>query len=144
MKEVIPSAKNLIMKDGSMAWTVNYTAKTSDGHERKYKLLLVYNCDHPSLRYGQSVNVYFISPTFEELQKNLDRVVTDKILRTLPYTLLGPYGIRCLSLCDANVYRMPNCGMTASGYLRRTIKWINYYELALENAEIWQEMLPWF
>lgn len=144
MKKVIPSAQNLIMNDGSMAWTVNYTAKMSNGQERKYKLLIVYNCDHPSLRYGQSVNVYFISPTFEELQKNFDRVATGKILKTLPYTILGPYGIRCLVLCDPNDYRMPNCGVTAAGYLRRALKWINYYELALENTWIWREMLPWF
>ena len=144
MKEVIPSAQNLIMNDGSMAWTVNYTAKMSNGHERKYKLLIVYNCDHPSLRHGQSVSVYFISPTFEELQKNFDRATAGKILKTLPYTILGPYGIRSLVLCDPNDYQMPNCGVTAAGYLRRALKWINYYELALENTEIWKEMLSWF
>lgn len=142
MKEVIPPARNLIMKDGSMAWTVNYTAEMSNGQERKYKLLIIYNCDHPSLRYGQSVSVYFISPTFEELQKIFDRAATGKILKTPPYTILGSYGIRCLVLCDPNDYRMLNCGVTVAGYLRRAIKWINYYELTLKNTEIWREMLP--
>ena len=138
MREYMPSAKNYIMRDGRMAWIVEYTVIIQGEKGRKYNLALVYNKDHPSLRYGQSVYVYLLNPTFEELRK-MTIELDEGLPKILPHTFVDSSGNKCLSLSEPADSYMRGCTISALVYLRRTVRWINYFELGLKNPKIWKK-----
>ena len=51
---------------------------------RTYTLALVYDEDHPKLRYGSSVKAYPLSPTIDELQQMINRLFSISITHPSP------------------------------------------------------------
>ncbi len=157
-----------IMKDGSASWLVsarprvpcfekcrNCTMKnckrrcTPEGVNarnvqcRKYDLLLLYDQDHPQVRYGSSVKTIPLQPTISDLQKIVNRnpnIPDDE--KSIPHLLLddrtGELYLCTADKADVSADIASNRGVTsAATSLRFALRYINIFELGLLDHETW-------
>ena len=139
-----PNLKPKFLSDGRMYWVVNTKPNLGcdeSGNPYKtmtYKLLLVYDADHPKVRYGSSVKVYPIKPTIDDLQRIVNRLpgVTPK---NIPHTLIDSDGIRYLCTADTrNVSADISRGITSAvTSYRFAYRWLSIFELGIRNPEAW-------
>ena len=134
-----PNLQPKFMDDGRMYWVV--TAKPNLGREyttMKYKLLLVYDADHPKVRYGSSVKVYPVNPSINELQSYVNRLpsVTPK---NIPHTLVDSTGARYLCTADTtNVSDDITRGITSAvTSYRFAFRWLTIFELGIRDPATW-------
>ena len=107
---------------------------------RKYDLMLIYDNDHPQVRYGSSVKSYLLSPTVDQLQDIVNRTsgVTPK---KIPHLL--PDGNGELYLCSADTRDVSTSLDSAGGItsaatsLRFALRWLNIFEDGLIDPVIW-------
>lgn len=141
-----PNLQPQFMDDGRMYWVVNTKpnlGKDENGNEyktMKYKLLLVYDADHPKVRYGSSVKAYPASPTIEEMQGYVNRlpsVARDK--KNIPHVLPDETGH--LYLCSAdtsNVSADISKGVTSAvTSYRFAVRWLTIFELGIRDPKTW-------
>lgn len=108
---------------------------------RKYNLLLVYDNDHPQVRYGSSVKTIPLSPSIGDLQEIVNRTpgVTDK---RIPHLLSDPES-KQMYLCSADTQNVSANLDSAGGItsaatsLRFALRWINIFELGLIDPVTW-------
>lgn len=141
-----PNLQPKFMNDGRMYWVVN--TKPNLGRDEngrayntlKYKLLLVYDADHPKVRYGSSVKVYPVSPSLDELQSYVNRlpsVASDK--KNIPHTLIDSSGARYLCTADtSNVSDDITRGITSAvTSYRFAVRWLTIFELGIRDPKTW-------
>ena len=134
-----PTLEPKFMKDGRMYWVVNTTPNLGPGFKTmRYKLLLVYDSDHPRKRYGSSVRVYLISPSIEELQAIVNHL-PDVSPKYIPHTLLDSSGTRYLCTADtSNVCADLSKGVTSAvTSYRFAYRWLMIFELGIRDPETW-------
>ena len=139
-----PNLQPKFMNDGRMYWVVNTKpnlGRDENGREyntMKYKLLLVYDADHPKVRYGSSVKVYPVSPSIDELQSYVNRLpgVTPK---NVPHTLVDSTGARYLCTADtSNVSDDITRGITSAvTSYRFAVRWLTIFELGIRDPKTW-------
>ena len=107
---------------------------------RKYDLLLVYDSDHPQVRYGSSVKAYLLNPTVNQLQDIVNRT-SGVSPKNIPHLLWDGNGE--LYLCSADTSDVSTSldskgGITsAATSLRFALRWINIFELGLMDPVTW-------
>ena len=134
-----PTLEPKFMKDGRMYWVVNTTPNLGPGFKTmRYKLLLVYDSDHPRKRYGSSVRVYLISPSIEELQAIVNHL-PDVSPKYIPHTLVDSSGVRYLCTADtSNVCADLSKGVTSAvTSYRFAYRWLMIFELGIRDPETW-------
>ena len=135
-----PDLQPNFMADGRMYWLVKCRPNIGpEFNTLEYALLLVYNEDFPSNRYGLPVKAYLIDPTVQQLQEALNKNA-ERPLKALPHTFRDASGQICLSLdCgeDINFF-----GVHSAVYaLRRAGLWLCKFE---NFAQIPEEQRPTF
>lgn len=109
---------------------------------RKYDLLLVYDNDHPKVRYGSSVKAYLLNPTVDQLQDIVNRT-SGVSSKNIPHLLRDGNGE--LYLCSADTSDVSTSldskgGITsAATSLRFALRWINIFELGLIDPVTWSK-----
>ena len=134
-----PNLEPKFMSDGRMYWVVNTTPNLGPGFKTmNYKLLLVYDPDHPKVRYGSSVKVYPVKPTIDELQSIVNRLpgVSPK---NIPHTLVDGTGARYLCTADTtNVSADLSKGITSAvTSYRFAYRWLMIFELGIRDPKTW-------
>lgn len=101
---------------------------------RKYNLALVYDNDHPKVRYGSSVKTYPLSPTISELQEIVNKtpgLSPKKIPHLLP-DANGELYLCSADRSDVSTSLDSSKGVTsAATSLRFALRWINIFEAGL-------------
>ena len=139
MNDFKTDARFYFMDDGRMYWLVRFCPVVAGRKTRTYTLALVYDEDHPKLRYGSSVKAYPLSPTIDELQQMINRM-PNVSPKNIPHTLVDSRGERYLCSADTSNIKtdMKNGGVTsAATSLRFAMRWINIFELGLIDPETW-------
>ena len=136
-----PYLEPKFMRDGRMYWVVNTTPNLGPGYKTmKYKLLLVYDPDHPHVRYGSSVKVYPVSPSIDDLQSIVNRLpgVSPK---NIPHTLTDGAGGRYLCTADTtNVSADYGKGVTSAvTSYRFAYRWLMIFELGIRDPKTWSK-----
>ena len=139
-----PYLQPKFMNDGRMYWVVNTKpnlGKDENGKEYKtlkYKLLLVYDADHPKVRYGSSVKVYLVSPSIYELQSYVNRL-PGVMPKNIPHTLVDSAGVRYLCTADTlNVSDDIMRGITSAvTSYRFAFRWLTIFELGIRDPATW-------
>ena len=140
-----PNLQPKFLADGRMYWVVN--TKPNLGVDENdepyktmtYKLLLVYDADHPKVRFGSSVKVIPVSPSIDDLQKIVNELPTvDPRKKNIPHTL-QENGIRYLCTADtSNVSADINRGITSAvTSYRFAYRWLTIFELGIRDPETW-------
>lgn len=120
------------MKNEKKDVLFEYKAKQKDSTERTYKIKLVCRPEEDALlTYGQSVDVYILEPTYEEMQKMLKEGKGEGGA-SLSHVMVDAEGRKCLSLCKPEDFQSPCHSIPVEEYVRRTIKWIIEFEKRLE------------
>ena len=134
-----PTLEPKFMSDGRMYWVVNTTPNLGPGFKTMhYKLLLVYDPDHPKVRYGSSVKVYPVTPSIDDLQTIVNRLpgVSPK---NIPHTLIDGSGGRYLCTADTtNVSDDLSRGVTSAvTSYRFAYRWLMIFELGIRDPKTW-------
>ena len=138
MYEFKPEARYFFTQDGRMYWHVRCSPKVAGRRTRMYDIALIYDSDHPQVRYGSSVKAYLLRPSIHELQQIVNRIpsVSPKVI---PHTLTDSNGERYL--CSSDVRDVSDSlgrGVTsAATSLRFALRWINIFELGLMDPKVW-------
>lgn len=162
------AAKFHIMEDGSASWLVSGRPRVPSERKcancsmqnckrrcvsaninakeikcRKYDLLLLYDSDHPQVRYGSSVKTIPLRPSISEMQEIVNRTprIRDK---RIPH-LLRDSRTGQLYLCSADTTNVstdldsPGGVTSAATSLRFAFRWINAFEVGLidDPEETW-------
>ena len=134
-----PNLEPKFMSDGRMYWVVNTTPNLGPGFKTmNYKLLLVYDPDHPKVRYGSSVKVYPVKPTIEELQ-SIVNCLPGVSPKNIPHTLVDGTGARYLCTADTtNVSADISKGITSAvTSYRFAYRWLMIFELGIRDPKTW-------
>ncbi|MDR0839712.1 MAG: hypothetical protein LBN99_08765 [Oscillospiraceae bacterium] len=136
MEDFIPNPrqrKRGFLEDGKMYWQVAVGPKVA-GRQRTWVLLMVYDSDHPQVRWGGSVKVYPVSPNINEMQQlvNNSRITP----KTIPHLLSGPGGLYMCSAHTSDVHAGEQI-TSAAQCLRFAMRWINVFELGLRDQKTW-------
>ncbi len=135
-------AKFKILGDGRACWQVNIRPVIAGKDKkdcRSYDLALIYDNDHPKVRYGSSVRAYFLKPTVEDLLEIVNRSPNVNP-KTIPHLFTDDNGERYMCSADKkNVSDDLTTGITsAATSLRYAMRWINIFELGLIDPTTWE------
>ena len=109
-----------------------------------YTMKLVYDPDHPKVRYSSSVKPYLVSPTLGELQKNRQHAAAHSAgcgrQKLIPHTLTDNRGERYICSSDvADVHAEDTCTTSAVTSFRFAYRWLMVFELAIRKPEAWKD-----
>jgi hypothetical protein len=138
MHDIKPEAANGFLPNGKMYWAVRLYPVIC-GSRKDWTLLLVYDEDHPQMRWGGSVKVYPVKPSVAEMEAMVARSkVTPK---SIPHLLADDEGQLYMCTQDRNnIHAGSSRGQkitTAAGCLRFAMRWINVFELGLIDQITW-------
>ena len=139
MQDFKPNARYGFFNDGRMYWSGSCTPVVAGRKRRTYNFLLVYDPEHPNIRFGSSVKCYLIGPTIDDLQTIVNRnpLITEK---KIPHLLVDQKNELYLCSSDRSDCSddLSNGGITsAATSLRFAMRWMNAFELGLIDPETW-------
>lgn len=132
-----------ILRDGRACWRVHcqpVIARRPKSACRAYDIALIYDEDHPNVRYGSSVKAYLLKPTIQDLQEIVNRT-PGVYPKNIPHLLRDQNNE--LYLCSADKSDVSASldskkGVTsAATSLRFALRWINIFELGLLDPITW-------
>ena len=105
---------------------------------------LVYDPDHPKVRYSSSVKPYLVSPTLGELQKIVNMLPHIPLdadgKKLIPHTLTDNRGERYICSSDvADVHAEDTCTTSSVTSFRFAYRWLMVFELAIRKPEAWKD-----
>ena len=122
MNKDFPQFSLIKLDDGRLAWVGDVSLNV--GGCKKWRLMAVYQPNHPEQRMGSSVYVYLVEPSIESLIEQLD---------WRPHHLLRDSNNRdYLCTTEAEFVKASNKQVTsADTVLRWAVKWLLCFELVL-------------
>lgn len=134
-----PNLQPKFLPDGRMYWVISCRPNLGPGYKTMtYKLLLIYDPNHPRVCYGSSVHVYLAGPTLPDLQKIVNALpnVTPKLI---PHTLPDDEGGRYLcTVGTEDVSADLNRGVTSAvTSFRFAYRWLTVFELGIRDPKTW-------
>ena len=139
-----PNMQPHFMSDGRMYWLVKTRPNLGRGfNTMTYTMKLVYDPDHPKVRYSSSVKPYLVSPTLGELQKIVNMLPHIPLdadgKKLIPHTLTDNRGERYICSSDvADVHAEDTCTTSAVTSFRFAYRWLMVFELAIRKPEAWK------
>jgi hypothetical protein len=140
MMDIKPDAKYGFLPNGKMYWSIRLRPVIG-GKRKDWTILMVYDDDHPQIRYGGSLKAYPVRPNIDEMHALVNRSsVTPK---TIPHLLMD--NEQQLYMCTQhtdNIHAGRNRGekvTTAAACLRYAMRWINVFELGLVDPITWSK-----
>lgn len=137
-----PKLNPKFMSNGQMYWVVSTRPNLGPGFKTmKYRLLLVYDSDHPRVRYGTSIKVYPIDPSIDEMQD----IINDLNIhpKEIPHTITDDHGRRYLCSADKRYVSASSKsyqGITSAvTSLRFAYRWLMLFELGLRDPKTWSK-----
>lgn len=140
-----PNMQPHFMSDGRMYWLVKTRPNLGRGfNTMTYTMKLVYDPDHPKVRYSSSVKPYLVSPTLGELQKIVNMLPHIPLdadgKKLIPHTLTDNRGERYICSSDvADVHAEDTCTTSAVTSFRFAYRWLMVFELAIRKPEAWKD-----
>lgn len=140
-----PNMQPHFMSDGRMYWLVKTRPNLGRGfNTMTYTMKLVYDPDHPKVRYSSSVKPYLVSPTLGELQKIVNMLPHIPLdadgKKLIPHTLTDNRGERYICSSDvADVHAENTCTTSAVTSFRFAYRWLMVFELAIRKPEAWKD-----
>lgn len=140
-----PNMQPHFMSDGRMYWLVKTRPNLGRGFNTMiYTMKLVYDPDHPKVRYSSSVKPYLVSPTLGELQKIVNMLPHIPLdadgKKLIPHTLTDNRGERYICSSDvADVHAEDTCTTSAVTSFRFAYRWLMVFELAIRKPEAWKD-----
>lgn len=140
-----PNMQPHFMSDGRMYWLVKTRPNLGRGfNTMTYTMKLVYDPDHPKVRYSSSVKPYLVSPTLGELQKIVNMLPHIPLdadgKKLIPHTLTDNRGERYICSSDvADVHAEETCTTSAVTSFRFAYRWLMVFELAIRKPEAWKD-----
>lgn len=140
-----PNMQPQFMPDGRMYWLVKTRPNLGRGfNTMTYTIKLVYDPDHPKVRYSSSVKPYLVSPTLGELQKIVNMLPHIPLdadgKKLIPHTLTDNRGERYICSSDlADVHADGTCTTSAVTSFRFAYRWLMVFELAIRKPEAWRD-----
>lgn len=140
-----PNMQPHFMSDGRMYWLVKTRPNLGRGfNTMTYTMKLVYDPDHPKVRYSSSVKPYLVSPTLGELQKIVNMLPHIPLdadgKKLIPHTLTDNRGERYICSSDvADVHAEGTCTTSAVTSFRFAYRWLMVFELAIRKPEAWKD-----
>lgn len=140
-----PNMQPHFMSDGRMFWLVKTRPNLGRGfNTMTYTMKLVYDPDHPKVRYSSSVKPYLVSPTLGELQKIVNMLPHIPLdadgKKLIPHTLTDNRGERYICSSDvADVHAEDTCTTSAVTSFRFAYRWLMVFELAIRKPEAWKD-----
>ena len=140
-----PNIQPHFMSDGRMYWLVKTRPNLGRGfNTMTYTMKLVYDPDHPKVRYSSSVKPYLVSPTLGELQKIVNMLPHIPLdadgKKLIPHTLTDNRGERYICSSDvADVHAEDTCTTSAVTSFRFAYRWLMVFELAIRKPEAWKD-----
>ena len=140
-----PNMQPHFMPDGRMYWLVKTRPNLGRGfNTMTYTVKLVYDPDHPKVRYSSSVKPYLVSPTLGELQKIVNMLPHIPLdadgKKLIPHTLTDNRGERYICSSDlADVHADGTCTTSAVTSFRFAYRWLMVFELAIRKPEAWKD-----
>lgn len=140
-----PNMQPHFMSDGRMYWLVKTRPNLGRGfNTMTYTMKLVYDPDHPKVRYSSSVKPYLVSPTLGELQKIVNMLPHISLdadgKKLIPHTLTDNRGERYICSSDvADVHAEDTCTTSAVTSFRFAYRWLMVFELAIRKPEAWKD-----
>jgi len=138
MQNIKPEAKSGFMSDGKMCWTVRLRPIVC-GKRKDWTVLMVYDDDHPQIRWGGSVKVYPVKPNISEMQTMVSNSsVTPK---SIPHLLRDEN--QQLYMCTNHIDNIHDgregdpLVTSAAACLRFAMRWITVFELGLIDQKTW-------
>ena len=140
MQDIKPDAKYNFLPNGKMYWCIRLRPVIC-GKRKDWTILMVYDEDHPQVRWGGSLKAYPVRPNIDEMYAIVNRsYVTPK---TIPHMLRD--NEQQLYMCTQhtdNIHAGRNRGekvTTAAACLRYAMRWINVFELGLIDQATWSK-----
>ena len=140
-----PNMQPHFMSDGRMYWLVKTRPNLGRGfNTMTYTMKLVYDPDHPKVRYSSSVKPYLVSPTLGELQKIVNMLPHIPLdadgKKLIPHTLTDNRGERYICSSDvADVHAEDTYTTSAVTSFRFAYRWLMVFELAIRKPEAWKD-----
>ena len=140
MLDIKQDAKYNFLPNEKMYWTVRLRPVIC-GKRKDWTILMVYDEDHPQVRWGGSLKVYPVKPNIDEMQALVDRAFVSP--KTIPHLLRDDD--QQLYMCTQhtdNVHAGRNRGekvTTAAACLRFAMRWITVFELGLIDQTTWSK-----
>ena len=140
-----PNMQPHFMSDGRMYWLVKTRPNLGRGFNTlTYTMKLLYDPDHPQVRYSSSVKPYLVSPTLGELQKIVNMLPHIPLdadgKKLIPHTLTDNRGERYICSSDvADVHAEDTCTTSAVTSFRFAYRWLMVFELAIRKPEAWKD-----
>lgn len=140
-----PNMQPHFMSDGRMYWLVKTRPNLGRGfNTMTYTMKLIYDPDHPKVRYSSSVKPYLVSPTLGELQKIVNMLPHIPLdadgKKLIPHTLTDNRGERYICSSDvADVHAEDTCTTSAVTSFRFAYRWLMVFELAIRKPEAWKD-----
>lgn len=140
-----PNMQPHFMSDGRMYWLVKTRPNLGRGfNTMTYTMKLVYDPDHPKVRYSSSVKPYLVLPTLGELQKIVNMLPHIPLdadgKKLIPHTLTDNRGERYICSSDvADVHAEDTCTTSAVTSFRFAYRWLMVFELAIRKPEAWKD-----
>lgn len=140
-----PNMQPHFMSDGRMYWLAKTRPNLGRGfNTMTYTMKLVYDPDHPKVRYSSSVKPYLVSPTLGELQKIVNMLPHIPLdadgKKLIPHTLTDNRGERYICSSDvADVHAEDTCTTSAVTSFRFAYRWLMVFELAIRKPEAWKD-----
>lgn len=140
-----PNMQPHFMSDGRMYWLVKTRPNLGRGfNTMTYTMKLVYDPDHPKVRYSSSVKPYLVWPTLGELQKIVNMLPHIPLdadgKKLIPHTLTDNRGERYICSSDvADVHAEDTCTTSAVTSFRFAYRWLMVFELAIRKPEAWKD-----
>ena len=137
-----PTLQPKFMPDGRMYWTVKCRPNIGpEFNTLEYTLLLIYDADHPSCRYGSSVKVYLLKPSLTELE-SLVKKIPGLSPKYIPHTISDGSGERylCTSRVSDTSDNFSTGATSAVTSYRYAYNWLTVFEGAIRDPQgLWKD-----
>lgn len=137
-----PTLQPKFMPDGRMYWTVKCRPNIGpEFNTLEYTLLLIYDADHPSCRYGSSVKVYNLKPSLNELE-SLVKKIPGLSPKYIPHTISDGSGQRylCTSRVSDTSDNFSTGATSAVTSYRYAYNWLTVFEGAIRDPQgLWKD-----
>lgn len=132
MKRFYPDATYGFLPDKRMYWSVNVHPA-----DKEWRLLCIYDCNHPSWKYGYSIKVYPEKPNCAEMihmieSANVTPIHLPHILRDENDWMFFSLDTRTM-MQNRSRWTLP----TAAVMVNLAVRWINGFEEALMDQSAW-------
>ena len=140
MLEIKPDAKYDFLPNGKMYWTIRLRPVIC-GKRKDWTIIMVYDEDHPQVRWGGSLKAYPVKPNIDEMQALVNRSFVSQ--KSIPHLLLDDENqlYMCTQHTD-HIHAGRNKGekvTTAAACLRYAMRWITVFELGLIDQATWSK-----